>query len=512
MKYPRIIARYLPQFHQIPENDEWWGKGFTEWTAVRGARPLFPGHRQPQSPLGGNYYNLLEKETMLRQASLAGEYGIDGFAFYHYWFENGKKILEKPTENLLGWRDIDVPFCFCWANQTWARTWSKFWNANSWNSVCEANRQDKGSEILLKQRYGLTGEWEKHIEYLLPFFLDDRYIKQDNRPVFIVLEPDDPLLCLCMKDMFSLWNERLARAGLGKLFMIAEKKGMKTMGLPAYELEMLRFPDVLFSQVSASKREGVKTFCYEDYVKKLEEVAIAAMSRGDLVCVADAWDNTPRYGTEGSVILQNGDCLFGQWWPKIVAEATREKLPFIFYNAWNEWGEGMFLEPSEEKGHYYLEVIKGARVRADDAVMQESALSKENLGFPKIEHEQRYPSGLVEKWMNLRDERRSIADYLERSGVHKVAIYGIGMFGRHLTRELLGSDIEIACLIDKNKSKESYGLPLYESGSQCPEVDLLIVTPFGFYEEIRQELKGSCSWPTCSLEYIIDDMLLELQM
>ena len=117
----KVIAMYLPQFHRVKENDEWWGEGFTEWTAVRGAKQLFNGHYQPRIPQNRNYYDLLEKDTMLWQASLMKQYGIDGMCIYHYWFKDGRKILEKPAENLLQWKDVDMPFCFSWANETWAR-------------------------------------------------------------------------------------------------------------------------------------------------------------------------------------------------------------------------------------------------------------------------------------------------------------------------------------------------------------------------------------------------------
>ena len=165
---------YLPQFHEVEENNEWWGNGYTEWTAVKKATPLFHGHKQPKAPFNDNYYNLLDKQTMITQAKLAEEYGIDGFCFYHYYFKNGRKILEKPAENLLKWKDINMPYCFCWANETWARTWSNISGANAWGSKFENKKQKAGSGILLEQRYGQEKEWEEHLEYLIPFFKDEK--------------------------------------------------------------------------------------------------------------------------------------------------------------------------------------------------------------------------------------------------------------------------------------------------------------------------------------------------
>ena len=186
MKSTRTLAMYLPQFHEVPENSQWWGAGYTEWTAVKQAKPCFPGHEQPVIPMNGNYYDLLSKETMVWQAKLAKKYGVDGFCFYHYWFGRGRKILEKPAENLLKWTDIDLPFCFCWDPGTWARTWSKMGNA--WADAFEPEKdkaQTRGDGILIQQDFGDASYWEAHFEYLLPFFRDERYLRVDGTPVFI---------------------------------------------------------------------------------------------------------------------------------------------------------------------------------------------------------------------------------------------------------------------------------------------------------------------------------------
>lgn len=511
MQLPKIIARYLPQFHQIPENDKWWGKGFTEWTAVKGAKPLFPGHCQPQIPLDNNYYNLLDKKTMQWQASLAKQYGVDGFAFYHYWFEYGKMVLEKPAENLLQWKEIDIPFCFCWANETWARTWSKFAESNSWNSMYEAQTTPKKDrDVLLRQGYGLTEEWKKHIDYLIPFFQDDRYIKYQGRPVFLVLKPEEENFLFCMDDMFDLWNARLSEKGLGHLFLIAEKRSMHLLNIDAYDMELLRFPDVLFKELTFGKKNGVQTFEYQEYVDKMGDFAEKAMGNNDLVCVGDSWDNTPRYGKEGSVILQEReDGLFLQWWQKIMDIAASKNLPFVFYNAWNEWGEGMALEPSQKRGYHYLENIRSSKIkRATNNYEAYDSVGTYELSLKPKESSD--VQGLLEKWMQLRDAKKPIADYLHRNGIQSVAIYGIGMFGKHLIKELLGSKVTISYLIDKNKEIDSFGLPLLGLMDTYPSVDLIIVTPIGLYSVIRREIKQYCAYPMCALEYIINEMFLQL--
>ena len=161
------FAFFLPQFHEIPENDEWWGKGFTEWTNVKDAKPLYKGHQQPKHPMNNNYYNLLHKNVVEWQTELMNKSGLDGFIYYHYYF-TGKKLLEKPAENLLKWKDIPQRFFFCWANHTWNRSW------------------EGKKTILLEQTYGTKDDWEKHFQYLLPLFKDDRYEKRDNKPLLMI--------------------------------------------------------------------------------------------------------------------------------------------------------------------------------------------------------------------------------------------------------------------------------------------------------------------------------------
>ena len=213
----KVLAMYLPQFHRVKENDEWWGEGFTDWTTVKQAKPLFEGHNQPHVPSDENYYDLLDKNTMRWQTSLMKKYGIDGMCMYHYWFEDGRKILEKPVENLLNWKEIDMPFCLCWANETWARSWSGLQNVNVWADTCEPDKKT-GKKILLKQRYGNYKDWKEHFEYLLPFFRDDRYIKVDGKPVFVFYKAE----CIpCFEDMVEAWQQLAIESGINGIYIIA---------------------------------------------------------------------------------------------------------------------------------------------------------------------------------------------------------------------------------------------------------------------------------------------------
>ena len=181
----KIITFYLPQFHEIPENNEWWGNGFTEWVNVKKAKPLFEGHSQPRVPLNNNYYNLLDPSVQEWQASLAKKYGIYGFCYYHYWF-NGKLLLEKPMENMLKNKKIDIPFCICWANEPWTRAW-----------VGE-------TKVLIPQEYGNKKEWKEHFDYLLPFMKDCRYIYENEKPLVVIYRPE---VIDHLNDMLDYWNE-----------------------------------------------------------------------------------------------------------------------------------------------------------------------------------------------------------------------------------------------------------------------------------------------------------------
>ena len=188
----KIITFYLPQFHTIPENDNWWGEGFTEWTNVRKAQPLFPGHDQPRIPLDGEY-NLLDDNVKIRQAEQAKAHGVYGFCYYHYWFKNGRQLLEKPAEQMLLNPEVDIPFCFSWANENWSKNWDG------------GNR-----EVIMEQDYGGKEDWEKHFQYLLPFFRDERYITVDGKPLFVIYKPDQ---IIDLYQMTIYWRKRAVEEG-----------------------------------------------------------------------------------------------------------------------------------------------------------------------------------------------------------------------------------------------------------------------------------------------------------
>lgn len=359
------IAFYLPQFHTIPENDKWWGEGFTEWSNVKKATSLFKGHHKPEVPYSKNYYNLLNSEAQEEQANLAKKYGIDGFCYYHYWFE-GKLLLQKPMENMLENDKVDIPFCICWANESWSRTWD-----------------GRESDILIKQNYNENkNEWKKHFEYFLPFFKDSRYIKHNNMPMIIIYKPQ--LINKC-KEMLDLWSKMAVEAGFSGLYIgyqhhSAFDYNMKQLGFdfgiefePLYTLnrEMnkeKRIESVIKHPVLCSKkmiRKLKNKIGYRDYpvIVDYDEVWKRIIKRKHIdksimPGAFPSWDNTPRKGKDGIVFYKSSPKKFKKYFELQVEHLNNEYKPeYIFINAWNEWGEGAHLEPDELNGFGYLEAI-----------------------------------------------------------------------------------------------------------------------------------------------------------
>lgn len=357
----KIIAYYLPQFHEIPENNKWWGKGFTEWENVKNAQKLFNDHNQPRVPKNGNYYNLDDINVMIKQAKLAQKYGIYGFCYYHYWF-NGKKLLEKPLENMLKEPKVDIPFCLSWANETWTRTWA-----------------DKNKEVLIKQEYGKKADWEKHFYYLLDYFMDDRYIKIDGSPLFIIYRPYNiPKL----KEMINFWQELAVKTGLSKIkfayqdrqynHLIDENGYLFDFGIE-YQPQIVMHEEQLKLHTRINRTFNVLAdklpflrnkftmmrLNYDTLWKNIitNEPRDEKMIPGAFV----DWDNTPRYKNRGSICVNVTPEKFHSYLTKQIINAREKyKKEFIFLFAWNEWGEGGYLEPDEKYSFQMLEAIERA--------------------------------------------------------------------------------------------------------------------------------------------------------
>ncbi len=349
----KIIAFHLPQYHQIPENDEWWGKGFTEWTNVKKATPLFEGHIQPKKPLNNFYYDLTQYDTRVWQANIAQKYGIYGFCYYHYWF-NGKLLLEKPLEYLREEKEIKMPFCLCWANEPWTRSWD-------------------GSEtqILINQEYGNETDWLKHFYYLEPFFKDPRYIRIDNKPVIVVYRSSS---IKCYENMIQCWREEGRKCGIGELYIIDENNSFQnnyenncsdaTLDLePLYTIQYGRnihdkVMQRLRSQMKAIRyKNNIHYYDYDEIWGNILNRSKKIYKKKHYLGAFVNWDNTPRKGKKGVVIENSSPIKFHCYMCQQMECAREIGSEYIFLNAWNEWAEGAYLEPDENNAYRYLEAI-----------------------------------------------------------------------------------------------------------------------------------------------------------
>jgi lipopolysaccharide biosynthesis protein len=347
----RVIAYYLPQFHPIPENDEWWGKGFTEWTNTAKARPLFRGHYQPHIPADLGFYDLRLPETRLAQAALAAEYGIHAFCYYHYWF-GGKRLLERPFTEVVTSGAPDFPFCVCWANQTWTGVW-----------------HGAPGRILIEQTYPGWDDHRRHFEALLPAFCDKRYLKVDGKPLFHIYDPfnlPEP------KRVLEFWRTMAGEAGLGDLYIVglceSETWDPKSFGFDATvitQLPPLRKQSVPWTRPLARINNNIQrlmgkptVYEYEDVIDWFVRDQVPGID--SFPTVIPNWDNTPRSGDKGLVLNGSTPELFARHVRKALARVRgheREKR-LVFLKSWNEWAEGNHVEPDLREGHRYLQAVR----------------------------------------------------------------------------------------------------------------------------------------------------------
>ena len=347
----RLIALYLPQYHPIPENDEWWGRGFTEWTNAAKAKPLFKGHYQPHVPADLGYYDLRLPETRVAQADMARKFGIEAFCYYHYWFA-GKRLIERPFNEVLASGEPDFPFCLCWANQTWSGIWHG-----------EPNR------VLIEQTYPGMDDHRRHFETLLPAFYDRRYMKVDGKPLFMVNcsrdLPDSPRV-------LEFWRELAMKAGLPGIFFVGEHwepdwdpkpygyDAVVTIGLWTWRYKWASWeqPIKKILQKINKLRGRPRVYPYEKIIDHLVAEPIPGIE--NYPCVIPNWDNTPRSGWNGLVLHDSTPELFRRHLRKAldrVRDVPREHR-IVFVKSWNEWAEGNHLEPDLKFGLRYLEVLR----------------------------------------------------------------------------------------------------------------------------------------------------------
>lgn len=348
----RAIAFYLPQFHPVPENDEWWGKGFTEWTNTAKAKPLFKGHYQPHVPADLGFYDLRVPETRKAQADMARESGIEAFCYYHYWFA-GRRLLERPFNEVLASGEPDFPFCLCWANETWTGIWHGLSN-----------------KILIEQTYPGEDDHRKHFEYLMHAFSDRRYVRVDEKPVFVIYNPDN-----LPEHVTDFWRELAIRAGLPGLFLIAQHRS------PNWDPKSRGFDARIDVRLPMRRRTMASWITWRQPLRKLryfwadwrnlptihQYEHVSPFIIGDPVpgiesfpCVIPNWDNTPRSGTNGMVLTGSTPELFRRQLRKAIKNVSH--LPterrILFIKSWNEWAEGNHLEPDLRFGHQYLHVLR----------------------------------------------------------------------------------------------------------------------------------------------------------
>lgn len=341
------IAFYLPQFHTIPENDEWWGEGFTEWTNVKKSKPLFKGHNQPEVPIQG-YYDLSNVTEMVKQAKMAKKYGLYGFCYYHYWFE-GKLLLEKPLEQMLVTPEVDIPFCLCWANETWSRTWD-----------------GSEKEVLIAQNYNEDDEMlKKHFDYFLRFFKDPRYITDGDKPILIIYKPH---LIENIDHVVDYWNMLAIANGFDGIsfgyqhhsaFSFPEKTKGFDFGIEFEPWFTIDQEDMLQQNFSHKVyRKLLKKPFILDYDAIWKKILARTPNEKTMPGAFVSWDNSPRMGCRGTVVFEAKPAKFEMYYKMQIERAkTIYHSDYIFINAWNEWAEGAHLEPDEKNGYGYLEAL-----------------------------------------------------------------------------------------------------------------------------------------------------------
>jgi len=473
----KTIAFYLPQFHNIPENDKWWGDGYTEWIAVKRARPLFNDHYQPHEPLDDNYYNLLDKQTMQSQAKMMHEYGIDGMCFYHYYFESGKKVLEKPAENLLRWTDIDMPFCFSWANETWARSWSNIPNANAWNDVNSSVPEDKSDDgILLKQDYGTEIEWKEHFDYLLPFFCDERYIKVGGKPVFVFYKAD---IIPCLHKMTVKWEKWAQENRLPGIFFVGSNTKKSEMN--AYVQQEANY---------SANYNGVR----KDYEVITQDIINNAITADDntFLCACPGYDDTPRRGNKGKVYTGSTPLNFGYQVKTLYRIAAERKHELFFVNAWNEWGEGMHLEPDKKNGYSYLEALKNAQMTYStidyNRIIKEFDYSEAIRKIQNDNYKMKELNRIMDTLLRMNNIESVIMKFFQKNEIKKFAIYGMGTIGDYLSKVFEKIGMPPTFCIDIDAERKSYSFLAYKPSDNYPEVDAIIVSTPTIFSEVYETL------------------------
>lgn len=353
---PRIIALYLPQYHPFKENDEWWGKGFTEWTSVGRAKPLFKGHYQPRVPKDLGYYDLRLPIVREQQAELAKKAGIEGFCYWHYWFGNGKRLMETVFDEVLETGNPDFPFCLGWANHSWY--------AKNWNT-----KDTKGADrLLIEQQYLGEPDYRMHYEYLLRAFKDHRYIKYNEMPVFMIYAADK-----VPGEILSLWNKWAKEDGfdkgiyfVGNVTRHAKIDELITKGFSAFtaaRIDGIKYSSSKQHFLSYISRicnflTGKTPFCYK--YQKASKYFFAEDDKKEnfIPSIIPNFDHSPRSNGGNVVLYDSNPQNFAEHVRFVLNEVDKKQNKLIFLKSWNEWGEGNYMEPDLKFGHGYIDALK----------------------------------------------------------------------------------------------------------------------------------------------------------
>lgn len=354
MNKARVIAFYLPQFHPIPENDLWWGKGFTEWTNVGKAKPLFKGHYQPKVPADLGYYDLRMPEARKAQADMAKEYGVEGFCYWHYWFGNGKQLLERPFNEVLKSGEPDFPFCLAWANHSWE---DKLFN------------KDGGNKMLIEQLYPGEDDYKNHFYSVLPAFKDNRYITVDDKPLFFVYAPYD---IPDLENFISIWRRLAVENGLKGIHFVAQThniadiEDLKNKGFDG--VNIVRLFHYMKYQFSLLQRAYLKFMRIALGRGRVTDYSIAAKTfSGEedkldycYPTIIPNWDHSPRSGRSGHILKNSTPENFEKHVKKVIETVIDKEgeHKLIFLKSWNEWAEGNYIEPDLKYGTKFLEALK----------------------------------------------------------------------------------------------------------------------------------------------------------
>jgi hypothetical protein len=359
----RVIAFYLPQFHPIPENDEWWGKGFTEWTNVRKAKPLFKGHYQPRIPADLGYYDLRMPEVREAQAEIARNVGIEGFMYWEYWFGNGRTLLERPFQEVLDSGNPDFPFCLGWANHSWT---NRMWNPSAQNI-----RESR----IIEQTYPGENDNREHFNYLLKAFKDKRYIRVKNKPLYYIFNPFE---IPSLSELLKLWNNMAMQNGLDGIYFVGRGNETKNRADETEKLIEAGFdavnPNLQWYAESKVKGKYIRLlhqkildyfgsiildkYNYKDIIKHLVPHEIDKQYVHPTII--PQWDRSPRSGKRTTIYFGSTPELFGTHVGEIIENIQHKSNDdkIVFLKSWNEWAEGNYMEPDIKFGHGYLNSLK----------------------------------------------------------------------------------------------------------------------------------------------------------